>query len=97
MHCARNIAIGDTIPISKKYWLSVIDYLYAGSGPFPGVIDLFGTVGGLVEFRAAMLASHGLVGFTLSHALYEDLPSNKGIIDLEYFKVRYSHAAFIRN
>ncbi|XP_022112045.1 bile acid-CoA:amino acid N-acyltransferase-like [Acanthaster planci] len=56
-----------------------------GAGPFPGVIDMFGAVGGLVEFRAAMLASRGLVCFALPHSLYEDLPS-KGNIDLEYFK-----------
>ncbi|XP_022109427.1 acyl-coenzyme A amino acid N-acyltransferase 2-like [Acanthaster planci] len=56
-----------------------------GSGPFPGVIDMFG-IGGLVEFRAAMLASHGLACFALPHSSYEDLPLTNEVIHLEYFK-----------
>ncbi|XP_038075505.1 bile acid-CoA:amino acid N-acyltransferase-like isoform X2 [Patiria miniata] len=57
-----------------------------GSGPFPGVIDMFGNVGGLVEFRSAMLASRGLACFALPYFGYDDLPTNAWALDLEYFK-----------
>ena len=61
----------------------------SGSGPFPGVIDMFGNAGGLVEFRAAMLASRGLACYALPYRSYEDLPSDLSDINLEYFKVIY--------
>ena len=60
----------------------------SGLGPFPGVIDMFGNVGGLVEFRAAMLASHGLACYALPYIRYDDLPSSISDIKSEYFKVR---------
>ncbi|XP_022094611.1 acyl-coenzyme A thioesterase 5-like isoform X3 [Acanthaster planci] len=56
-----------------------------GPGPFPGVIDMFGSVGGLTEFRAAMLASHGLVGYALPYFRYDDLPQHMWDLELEYF------------
>ncbi|KAK7086942.1 hypothetical protein SK128_004856 [Halocaridina rubra] len=30
-------------------------YLPPGPGPFPGIIEMFGSIGGLYEFRAGML------------------------------------------
>ena len=57
-----------------------------GDGLFPGVIDLFGTVGGLIEFRAALLASRGYATFALAYFAYEDLPSEMNL-DLDYFDV----------
>lgn len=61
-------------------------YIPAGGGPFPGVIDLFGTAGGILEFRAALLASRGFACLSLPYFRYEDLPDDifSGI-DLEYF------------
>lgn len=32
-------------------------YLPPGDGPFPGVIDIFGSVGGLLEFKSGNLHS----------------------------------------
>ena len=59
-----------------------------GVGPFPGVIDLFGTAGGLTEFRSALLASRGFASFALAYFGYDDL--NKGMAwDMEYFEVIY--------
>ncbi len=53
-------------------------------GPYPGVIDMFGTAGGLIEFRAALLASHGFAALALAYFGYDDLPA--GIeLNLEYF------------
>ena len=57
-----------------------------GPGPFPGVIDMFGTAGGLTEFRAALLASRGFAALALAYFAYEDLPA-KFEFNLEYFEV----------
>ncbi|XP_013404608.1 acyl-coenzyme A thioesterase 4 isoform X2 [Lingula anatina] len=55
-------------------------------GPYPGVIDLFGTSGGLIEHRAALLASRGFVVLALAYFAYEDLPETLMDIDLTYFE-----------
>lgn len=57
-----------------------------GSGPFPAVVDLFGSVGGLMEFRGALLASRGFVAFSLALFHYKDLPETFKDIRLEYFE-----------
>ncbi|XP_072030525.1 acyl-coenzyme A amino acid N-acyltransferase 1-like [Amphiura filiformis] len=57
-----------------------------GKGPFPGVIDMFGSVGGLLQFRSALLASRGFAAFTLPFFGYEDLPTSTWDIDMEYFQ-----------
>lgn len=38
-----------------------------GPGPFPGVLDLWGGGGQLVEYRAALLASHGFASMALDY------------------------------
>ncbi|XP_052770008.1 acyl-coenzyme A amino acid N-acyltransferase 1-like isoform X1 [Mya arenaria] len=60
-------------------------YLPPGPGPHSGVIDLFGTVGGIVEFRSALLASRGIASFALPYFLYKDLPQALEDLDLDYF------------
>lgn len=60
-------------------------YLPPGSGPFPGVIDMFGTVGGIFEFRAALLASRGFACLCLAYFHYEDLPRTLDDVDFDYF------------
>ncbi|CAH2296677.1 acyl-coenzyme A amino acid N-acyltransferase 1-like [Pelobates cultripes] len=61
-------------------------FLPPGDGPFPGVIDMFGGVGGLVEFRSSLLASRGFASLALAYFAYDDLPSYLGIMELEYFE-----------
>ncbi|XP_037654561.1 acyl-coenzyme A amino acid N-acyltransferase 2-like [Choloepus didactylus] len=61
-------------------------FLPPGEGPFPGVIDLFGGIGGLVEFRASLLAAHGFAVLALAYFAYEDLPDQLLEVDLEYFE-----------
>ncbi|XP_061488628.1 bile acid-CoA:amino acid N-acyltransferase isoform X1 [Rhineura floridana] len=61
-------------------------FLPAGQGPFPAVIDLFGGLGGLTEFRASLLASRGFAALALAYFAYEDLPNFLGVVDLEYFE-----------
>ncbi|XP_067680470.1 bile acid-CoA:amino acid N-acyltransferase-like isoform X3 [Haliotis asinina] len=60
-------------------------FLPAGDGPFPGVIDMFGSTGGLVETRAALLASHGFAALALGYMGYDDLPKDLNDLDLDYF------------
>ena len=60
-----------------------------GVGRFPGVIDLFGTRGGLLEYRASLLASHGFCTLALAYFDYDDLPKDFSTIDLTYFEVLY--------
>ncbi|KAJ7392139.1 hypothetical protein OS493_013511 [Desmophyllum pertusum] len=61
-------------------------FLPPGSGPFPGVIDMFGTAGGLIEFKASLLASHGFAALALAYFAYDDLPKYLPYCELEYFE-----------
>ncbi|XP_037995427.1 acyl-coenzyme A amino acid N-acyltransferase 2-like isoform X1 [Motacilla alba alba] len=61
-------------------------FLPPGPGPFPGVIDLFGGAGGLIEFRAGLLASRGFAVLALAFFAYDDLPRALTQLDLEYFE-----------
>ncbi|KAH0620629.1 hypothetical protein JD844_021288, partial [Phrynosoma platyrhinos] len=54
-------------------------------GPFPGLLDLYGSGGGLVEYRASLLASRGYVTLALAYLAFEDLPSFPDVIELDYF------------
>ncbi|XP_007437768.1 acyl-coenzyme A thioesterase 1-like [Python bivittatus] len=56
-----------------------------GPGPFPAVIDLYGSGGGLVEYRASLLASRGFVTLALAFLAFEDLPAFPEFFDLGYF------------
>ena len=53
---------------------------------FTGVIDLFGAAGGLVEFKASLLASHGFATLALAFLGYEDQPLCPSSINLDYFE-----------
>ncbi|XP_059181489.1 peroxisomal succinyl-coenzyme A thioesterase-like isoform X2 [Centropristis striata] len=55
-------------------------FIPPGPGPFPGVLDMWGGGGGLVEYRAALLASHGYVSLALQYLDPNALKS----ADLEY-------------
>ncbi|XP_025911211.1 bile acid-CoA:amino acid N-acyltransferase [Apteryx rowi] len=61
-------------------------FLPPGAGPFPGVIDMFGGAGGLIEFRAGLLASRGFAVLALAFFAYDDLPRALAELDLEYFE-----------
>lgn len=65
---------------------SVLFCSFSGEGHFPGVINLFGNFGKLVESRASLLASHGFVALALAYCDCEDLPSQLKKVDLEYFE-----------
>ncbi|KAM4662413.1 acyl-coenzyme A thioesterase 1-like [Discoglossus pictus] len=61
-------------------------FIPPGSGPFPAVIDLYGTGGGLMEHRASLLASHGFMTMALAYFDYDDLPKVLGGLHLNYFR-----------
>ncbi|XP_050716802.1 acyl-coenzyme A thioesterase 1-like isoform X2 [Eriocheir sinensis] len=61
-------------------------FLPPGNGPFPGVIDLFGVAGGLLEYRSAQLASRGIVSFALAYFGYDDLPKTFEELNISYFE-----------
>ena len=48
----------------------------AHHGRVPAVIDLFGSLPGCVDFRAALLASHGFLAYALPNYGYRDMPSS---------------------
>ena len=55
-------------------------------GPFPGIIDLFGVGGGLLEYRASLLAGKGFAVMALAYYNYDDLPKNMETMHMEYFE-----------
>uniref|UniRef100_A0A8C6DSN3 Acyl-CoA thioester hydrolase/bile acid-CoA amino acid N-acetyltransferase domain-containing protein n=1 Tax=Moschus moschiferus TaxID=68415 RepID=A0A8C6DSN3_MOSMO len=61
-------------------------FLPPGEGPFPGLLDLLGGIGGLVEYRASLLAVRGFAVLTLAYFAYDDLPKQLEEVDLEYFE-----------
>ncbi len=48
---------------------------------------MYGTTGGLPEYRAAMLASRGFTTLALAYFAHDDLPKSM-ILEIEYFEVR---------
>ncbi|KAL6092498.1 hypothetical protein STEG23_034188 [Scotinomys teguina] len=61
-------------------------FLPPGAGPFPGIVDLFGLGGGLLEYRASLLAGKGFAVMALAYYNYEDLPKDIDTLRLEYFE-----------
>uniref|UniRef100_A0A8C8RHW8 Uncharacterized protein n=1 Tax=Pelusios castaneus TaxID=367368 RepID=A0A8C8RHW8_9SAUR len=61
-------------------------FLPSGDGPFPGVIDMFGDEGGLLEFRSSLLATRGFAALSLPYFDFEDLPKVMKDLHLEYFE-----------
>lgn len=69
----------------EKYGLSGFLYYPAEGGPFPGLLLLGGSEGGLSEARARAFASHGYAALTLAYFGYPNLPDELVEIPLEYF------------
>src|SRR5260221_13445557 len=61
-------------------------FLRPGDGPHPTVLLVSGGWGGLDEYRAAVLASHGYVAFSLAYFGKPGLPPVLANIPLEYFE-----------
>ncbi|MDH4197787.1 MAG: prolyl oligopeptidase family serine peptidase, partial [Candidatus Aminicenantes bacterium] len=72
------------IPLEKD-GLHGFLYYPAEGGPFPGVIILGGSNGGLYDWLAQAFASNGFAALTLAYFQYMDLPAELVEIPLEYF------------
>lgn len=57
-----------------------------GEGPFPAIITVSGSGGGVQENKAVLFANHGYVTLTLGYFAYEDRPKGILNIPLEYFE-----------
>ncbi|KAK3876949.1 hypothetical protein Pcinc_018300 [Petrolisthes cinctipes] len=57
-----------------------------GPGPFPGVVDMFGGTGGLLEYRSAQMASRGFASLALAFFGYDDLPKSLEEFNITYFE-----------
>lgn len=59
--------------------------LASGPGPFPGLVDMWGGGGGLLEYRSALLASRGYASLALEYFAPGELQSAD--LQLQYFEV----------
>ena len=50
------------------------------------MIELLGGAGGLWEFKASLLASHGFAALALAYLCYDDLPKLPSFMNMEYFE-----------
>ncbi|XP_039988249.1 peroxisomal succinyl-coenzyme A thioesterase-like [Xiphias gladius] len=76
------------IPITE-YKLTATLFLPPGPGPFPGLLDLWGAGGKLVEYRAALLASHGIASLALDYLTPKITMETGKMVDNEYFETAY--------
>ncbi|KAM9854693.1 peroxisomal succinyl-coenzyme A thioesterase-like [Aulostomus maculatus] len=76
------------IPITEQS-LSATLFLPSGPGPFPGVLDLWGGGGQLVEYRAALLASHGFAALALNYLTPKITMETGKMVDNQYFETAY--------
>ncbi|XP_008408172.1 bile acid-CoA:amino acid N-acyltransferase-like isoform X2 [Poecilia reticulata] len=66
-------------------------FIPPGPGPFPAMLDLWGMVGGLQEYRSSLLASRGYASFSLAYFGHRDLPGPLNRINVgdSYFKAAF--------
>ena len=50
------------------------------------MIDLLGGAGGLIEFKASLLASRGFAALALAYMNFDDLPEFPTVMDMDYFE-----------
>lgn len=56
-----------------------------GPGPYPGLLDMWGGGGGLIEYRSALLASRGFVSLALEYLKLDEQQSSE--LTISYFEV----------
>ncbi|XP_049429461.1 peroxisomal succinyl-coenzyme A thioesterase-like [Epinephelus fuscoguttatus] len=76
------------IPVTED-GLTATLFLPPGPGPFPGVLELWGGGGKLVEYRAALLASHGFASLALDYLTPKITMETGKMVDNEYFERAY--------
>lgn len=63
-------------------------FIPPGPGPFPGLMDMWGGGGGLLEYRSALLASHGYASLALEYFAPGELESAE--LEFKYFEVAFN-------
>ncbi|KAL7403380.1 hypothetical protein ABVT39_028280 [Epinephelus coioides] len=76
------------IPVTED-GLTATLFLPPGPGPFPGLLDLWGGGGKLVEYRAALLASHGIASLALDYLTPKVTIETGKMVGNEYFEKAY--------
>ncbi|XP_040894681.1 peroxisomal succinyl-coenzyme A thioesterase-like [Toxotes jaculatrix] len=76
------------IPITEDELTATL-FLPPGPGPFPGLLDLWGGGGKLVEYRAALLASHGFASLALDYLTPKITMETGKMVDNKYFETAY--------
>lgn len=66
--------------------------LFEGPGPFPGILDLWGGGGRLVENRAALLASHGYAVLALDYLTSKITMETGKMVGNDYFEVNQTNS-----
>ncbi|XP_039470510.1 peroxisomal succinyl-coenzyme A thioesterase-like isoform X2 [Oreochromis aureus] len=76
------------IPVTEG-GLTAALFLPLGPGPFPGLLDLYGLGGELVEYRAALLASHGFASMAIDYLTSKFTIETGKMVDRQYFETAY--------
>ncbi|XP_051239453.1 peroxisomal succinyl-coenzyme A thioesterase-like [Dicentrarchus labrax] len=76
------------VPITEG-GLTATLFLPSGPGPFPGLLDLWGGGGKLVEYRSALLASHGIASLALDYLTPKITMETGKMVDNQYFETAY--------
>uniref|UniRef100_A0A8C9Y056 Acyl-CoA thioesterase 16 n=1 Tax=Sander lucioperca TaxID=283035 RepID=A0A8C9Y056_SANLU len=69
----------------KNYFLVFFSFC---PGPFPGLLDVWGGGGGLVEYRSALLGSHGYASLALEYFAPGELKSSD--LEFNYFETAFN-------
>ncbi|XP_035013170.1 peroxisomal succinyl-coenzyme A thioesterase [Hippoglossus stenolepis] len=77
------------IPITEG-GLTATLFLPPGPGPFPGILDLWGGGGKLVEYRSALLACHGFASLALDYLTNKVTIETGNFVDNKYFETAYN-------
>ncbi|XP_041795556.1 acyl-coenzyme A thioesterase 5-like [Chelmon rostratus] len=76
------------IPITEGRLTATL-FLPSGVGPFPGLLDLWGGEGKLIEYRTALLASHGIASLALDYLTPKITMETGKLVDEQYFETAY--------
>uniref|UniRef100_A0A672F8G6 Acyl-CoA thioesterase 19 n=1 Tax=Salarias fasciatus TaxID=181472 RepID=A0A672F8G6_SALFA len=76
------------IPVTEG-GLTATLFLPPGPGPFPAVMDLWGGGGQLVEYRSALLASHGIAALAIDYLTAKNTSQTGINMSATYFETAY--------
>ncbi|CAN9498827.1 unnamed protein product [Ophioblennius macclurei] len=78
------------IPVTER-GLTATLFLPPGPGPFPAILDLWGGGGQLVEYRASLLASHGLAALAIDYLTAKVVKETGQMVTFQYFETAYKY------